>query len=159
MRLLLALAVLCGAAFVVVGKVEPSRMPRPVLLRMPPRPVPHRASPRRAPQFVVVSFDGSGGIRLWPYWRSVARRAHAHFTFFVSGVYLLPEGQRRRYHAPRHAAGVSDIWFARPDLGLSAPQVVRQTLREIAGAYREGHEIGTHFNGHFCEPYPGDVDQ
>ena len=65
------------------------------------------------PQFVVVSFDGSGGIRLWPYWRAVARRAHAHFTFFVSGVYLLPEAERRRYHAPRHRAGVSDIWFAK----------------------------------------------
>ena len=108
---------------------------------------------------MVVSFDGSGGIRLWPYWRAVARRAHAHFTFFVSGVYLLPEGQRRQYRPPRHSRGVSDIWFARPDLGLSAPQVVRRTLAEIGGAYREGHEIGTHFNGHFCEPYPGNVDE
>ena len=164
MRILLALAVLCGAAFVVVGKVAPSRTPSAVsprapLLRMPARPPARRPSARKPPQFVVVSFDGSGGIRLWPYWRAVARQAHAHFTFFVSGVYLLPDGQRRRYHAPRHAAGVSDIWFARPDLGLSAAQVVRRTLREIAGAYREGHEIGTHFNGHFCEPYRGNVDE
>src|ERR1043166_3402944 len=81
MRLLLAFVGLSGAPFVVVGKVEPSRTPRPVLLRMPPRPVPQTASPRRPPQFVVVSFDGSGGIRLWPYWRSVARRAHAPFVW------------------------------------------------------------------------------
>src|SRR5436305_2962184 len=163
MRLLLALAVLCGAAFVVVGKVAPSRTPSAVsprapLLRMPARPPARRPSARKPPQFVVVSFDGSGGIRLWPYWRAVARGAHAHFTFFVSGVYLLPEAERRRYHAPRHRAGVSDIWFAQPDLGLSAVQVVRRTRAEIAGAYLEGHEIATHFNGHFCEPYAGNVD-
>src|SRR5438132_2683764 len=162
MRLALALAAICVAAFVVVGRVEPGRT-----RAAPPAPLPvvkvsRLKPPRRAarsPQFVVVSFDGSGGIRLWPYWRAVARRAHAHFTFFVSGVYLLPEGQRRQYRPPRHSRGVSDIWFARPDLGLSAPQVVRRTLAEIGGAFREGHEIGTHFNGHFCEPYPGNVDE
>src|SRR5436853_445215 len=104
MRLVLALTVLCGAAFVVVGKVEPGGTAR-ARVRQPAvkaRPLPHRPPPprrhRRPPQFVVVSFDGSGGIRLWPYWRSVARRAHAHFTFFVSGVYLLPEGSRQLYH-------------------------------------------------------------
>ena len=165
MRIALVLALICGIAFLVVSRVEPGRARAPVasapLVVHRVRTKRPRARPRRPrrPQFVVVSFDGSGGIRLWPYWRSVARRAHAHFTFFVSGVYLVPEGQRLRYHAPRHSAGVSDIWFARPDLGLTASQVVRRTLREIAGAYSEGHEIGTHFNGHFCEPYDGNVDQ
>ncbi len=161
MRLVLALSVLCAAAFVIVAKVEPSRTaPDPAPTRQtPPRHVPPRPKHRKPPQFVVVSFDGSGGIRLWPYWRAVARRAHAHFTFFVSGVYLLPERQRRRYRPPRHGPGVSDIWFARPDRGLSAAQVVRATLAQIAAAYREGNEIGTHFNGHFCEPYPGNVDE
>src|SRR5947208_11065331 len=164
MRLPLALAAICVAAFVLVGKVEPSRNAvRP--LAPPQPPVVHRLRhaarrhPARPPQFVVVSFDGSGGIRLWPYWRAVAQRAHAHFTFFVSGVYLVPEEQRMRYHAPRHRAGVSDIWFARPDLGFSAAEVVRRTRAQIAAAYREGNEIGTHFNGHFCEPYAGNVDQ
>ena len=160
---MLALAVLCGTAFVIVGKVEPSRTaPTPAthpvvrLWLLPRKPAP---APRRPPQFLVVSFDGSGGIRLWPYWRAVARRAHAHFTFFVSGVYLVPEEQRMRYHAPRHRPGVSDIWFARPDLGFSAAEVVRRTRAQIAAAYREGNEIGTHFNGHFCEPYAGNVDR
>ncbi|MGB2874975.1 MAG: hypothetical protein WBB76_05795 [Gaiellaceae bacterium] len=162
MRIALALAAMCGTAFVVVANVDSGRTPpthvtpAPLLRFKPSLRAP---AARRAPQFVVVSFDGSGGIRLWPYWRAVARRARAHFTFFVSGVYLLPEGQRRLYRAPRHTSGVSDIWFARPDRGLSAPEVVRRTLAEIAAAYREGHEIGTHFNGHFCEPYPGNVDQ
>ena len=165
MRVVLILAVVCGVGFAVASRVDPGRArQRPALqAHAQLRAVIHRhMRPRirhERPQFVVVSFDGSGGIRLWPYWRSVGRRAHAHFTFFVSGVYLVPEGQRLRYHAPRHVAGESDIWFARPDLGLSAPQVVRRTLREIASAYREGNEIGTHFNGHFCEPYAGNVDE
>ena len=108
---------------------------------------------------MVVSFDGAGGTQLWPYWRSVAVRAHAHFTFFVSGVYLLAEESRNLYRPPRHRRGVSDIWFARPEGRHSARAVVRGTLEQIAAGYREGHEIGTHYNGHFCEPYPGNVDE
>jgi hypothetical protein len=105
------------------------------------------------PQFVVVSFDGSGGTQLWPYWRAVARNAHAHFTFFVSGVYLLDWAHSRLYRPPRHDPGRSDIGFA------PSPEVVRGTLDDIAGAYREGNEIGTHFNGHFCAPYRGSVGE
>src|SRR5919202_1422005 len=103
---------------------------------------------RRPPQFVVVSFDGSGGARLWGYWRSVAREAHARFTFFVSGVYLIDWAHRMRYRPPRHAAGSSDIGFGFPGGELDPAG----TLRQIAAAYREGHEIGTHYNGHFCAP-------
>ncbi len=131
--------------------------PPPLFPLKPPRRPP--APARRPPQFVVVSFDGSGGTRLWPYWRATARHAHAHFTFFVSGVYLLAEERRRLYRPPRHAPGASDIWFARPDGGSSAREVVRGTLRQIAAAFHEGHEIGTHFNGHFCAPYPGNVNE
>src|ERR687888_2576123 len=141
MRIALLLALICGLALLVVSRIEPGRARGPVATA---RPVVHkvrvpRQRPRPArPQFVVVSFDGSGGIRLWPYWRSVARRAHAHFTFFVSGVYLLPEGRRLEYHPPRHRPGASEIWFARPDLGFSAAEVVRRTRAQIAAAYREG---------------------
>ena len=113
----------------------------------------------RPPQFVVVSFDGSGGVRLWPYWRDVAQRAQAHFTFFVSGVYLLDEDRGNTYRPPRHAPGSSDIGFAQADGDRSARAVVRGTLAQIAGAYGEGHEIGTHFNGHFCTPYSGNVGE
>ena len=122
-----------------------------------PKPAPH--VPWRPPQFVVVSFDGSGGVRLWPYWRSVAHRAHAHFTFFVSGVYLLDEARRNRYRPPRHSPGSSDIGFAQAEGKRSAQQMVRGMHDQIVAAYREGHEIGTHFNGHFCAPYAGSVGE
>jgi peptidoglycan/xylan/chitin deacetylase (PgdA/CDA1 family) len=114
---------------------------------------------RRPPQFLVVSFDGSGGVRLWPYWRAVARRARAHFTFFVSGVYLLDREHSALYHPPRHAAGASDIGFAFSEDGLEPRQVVGGMLRQIAAAYREGNEIGSHWGGHFCLGAPGNVSE
>lgn len=98
-------------------------------------------------------------MRLWPYWRSVADRARAHFTFFVSGVYLLDEARRTVYHPPRHSPGNSDIGFAQREGNRSAVAMVQGMLQQIAAAYWEGHEIGTHFNGHFCAPYNGNVDE
>ncbi len=118
-----------------------------------------RKAPSRPPQFVVVSFDGSGGVSLWPYWRSVAQRAHAHFTFFVSGVYLLDEARRTRYRPPRHSPGSSDIGFAQAEGDRSAREMARGMHDQIVAAYGEGHEIGTHFNGHFCAPYAGNVGE
>ncbi len=121
-----------------------------------PALTPHR---RRPAQFIVVSFDGSGGPKLWPYWRWIGRRADARFTFFVSGVYLLDEARRNLYRPPRHAPGASDIGFAQPEGPLSARTIVRGMLEQMALAYRAGHEIGTHFNGHFCAPYSGNVGE
>jgi hypothetical protein len=88
---------------------------------------------------------------LFRYWRAVARKAQAHFTFFVSGVYLTDWAHNRRYRPPRHPRGRSDIGFA-PNADY-----VEGTLAQIAAAYRDGHEIGTHFNGHFCGPMKGNV--
>ena len=93
---------------------------------------------------MVVSFDGSGGGQLWRYWRGVAKRVHAHFTFFVSGVYLVDWAQRDLYRPPGLPRGDSAIGFA-PDAAWSTA-----TRREMALGYREGNEIGTHYNGHFC---------
>jgi peptidoglycan/xylan/chitin deacetylase (PgdA/CDA1 family) len=157
-RLATAVTVLASLVAVVLIGCRPSTAAIPAAQKTEIHRVVH---PRtwRPPQFVVVSFDGSGGVRLWPYWRSVARRAHAHFTFFVSGVYLLDEARRKTYRAPRHSPGTSDIGFAQAEGDRSAREIVRGTLAQIVGAYREGHEIGTHFNGHFCAPYDGNVDE
>ena len=100
--------------------------------------------PARPPQFIIASFDGSGGARLWTYWRSVAKRVHAHFSFFISGVYLIDWAHRDDYLPPDRPRGESAIGFA-PD----APWIAAMR-RQIALGYREGHEIGTHYNGHFC---------
>src|SRR4051812_48437141 len=163
-RLALALGILVAASVALAARVDAGKRQAAGSKETAPpvRAQPHKAAhARRArpPQFVAVSFDGAGGTQLWPYWRSVAARAHAHFTYFVSGVYLLADEKRNLYRPPRHGRGVSDIWFARPDGGRSAQAVVRGTLAQIAAGYEEGHEIGTHYNGHFCEPYRGNVDE
>jgi hypothetical protein len=100
--------------------------------------------PVRPPQFVLASFDGSGGARLWQYWRGVAKRAHAHFTFFVSGVYLLDWSHHDAYAPPEEPRGASAIGFAPDGAWIAAMR------RQIALGYRDGNEIGTHYNGHFC---------
>src|SRR5438270_9814785 len=105
-----------------------------------PRARTHAARPKlalRPPQFIVVSFDGSGGERMWTYWRSVGRRAHAHFTFFVSGVYLVDWAHRLRYRPPRHDPGTSAIGFAFPAGDLT----VARTLRGIEAGYEAGDEV------------------
>ena len=105
----------------------------------------HRpAAPIRPPQFVIASFDGSGGARLLSYWRGVAHQANATFTFFVSGVYLIDWAQRDRYAPPRLPRGDSAIGFAPDTKWIAAMR------RQLALAYRDGDEIGTHYNGHFC---------
>src|SRR6266404_3632145 len=148
MRWLVVIALACCVAGLALAGVpsDPPRHPAPTA--RPAAPSTRKPPPLRPPQFIVVSFDGSGGESMWTYWRSVARRAHAHFTFFVSGAYLLDWAHRARYRPPRHQAGSSAIGFALPSGDLT----VARTLRGITAGYRDGHEIGTHFVGHFCGP-------
>ncbi|WP_258076913.1 MULTISPECIES: polysaccharide deacetylase family protein [Thermobifida] len=107
-------------------------------------PLDRRSGP---PQFVVVSWDGAGELsdRLFSRFREVARRNNAHMTFFLSGIYLLPEHRKHLYHPPKHPVGASDI-------GYLSEESIHRTIRQLDLAWREGHEIGTHFNGHFCGP-------
>lgn len=112
----------------------------------PRQPRAERLAPgTRPPQFVVYSWDGAGvaGSNLFERFRGVGRRYDAAMTFFLSGIYLLPESKRGRYRPPGRRRGDSAIPF------LSDGQV-RETIRQVGLAWREGHEIGTHFNGHFC---------
>lgn len=96
-------------------------------------------------QVVVVSVDGGcetsdGTIR---HLLDVGAGVSGRFTFFLSGLCLLPDDAKTTYHAPNHEAGDSDIPFANPDL-------VAERIRTFSDMYRAGHEIGTHFLGHFC---------
>ncbi|MGW2628555.1 hypothetical protein ACWC2K_04370 [Streptomyces chattanoogensis] len=114
----------------------------------PLQPTPLRLEPgTRPPQFVVFSWDGAGedSRKLFSHFRAVGRKYQATMTFFLSGVYLLPEGKRDLYAPPRHAPGTSAI-------GFNDVRGIRDTVTQLRAAWREGHEIGTHFNGHFCGP-------
>ncbi|MET7681223.1 hypothetical protein [Streptomyces sp. NPDC005423] len=97
------------------------------------------------PQFVIFSWDGAGevGTGLFPRFLDLAKEHGASMTFFLSGLYLLPESKKRLYNPPNNPRGASDI-------GYLTDAHVKATLTNIGRAWLEGHEIGTHFNGHFC---------
>lgn len=114
----------------------------------PHQPTPAKLKPgEKPPQFVVFSWDGAGedGNALFSRFRKVAKKYDASMTYFLSGIYLLPEQEQERYRAPGHAPGASDIGYLKDDN-------IKATLRQLRQAWRDGSEIGTHFNGHFCGP-------
>ncbi|WP_192809774.1 polysaccharide deacetylase family protein [Actinomadura rudentiformis] len=114
----------------------------------PGLPQPRRlASGERPPQFVVFSWDGAGedDNRLFSRFRRLGHELGATQTFFLSGIYLLPESERMRYRPPGRPRGASDI-------GYLGSESIRRTLTQIRQAWAEGNEIATHFNGHFCGP-------
>ncbi|MEY9947793.1 hypothetical protein [Kitasatospora sp. GAS1066B] len=114
-----------------------------------PQPVPLELG-ERPPQFVVFSWDGAGELddRLFSRFRQLAKDHQASMTFFLSGIYTLPESKKELYHPPQHHVGASDI-------GYLSDQHIHDTLTQISAAWLDGHEIGTHFNGHFCGPTGG----
>ncbi|MBT2406803.1 MULTISPECIES: hypothetical protein [unclassified Streptomyces] len=116
----------------------------------PARPVPLQPG-EIPPQFVVFSWDGAGevGNGLFPRFLKLAKDHGAAMTFFLSGVYLLPESRRSLYRPPNNPVGASDI-------GYLTDGHVRATLACVRQAWLDGHEMGTHFNGHFCDG-PGSV--
>ncbi|WP_374770451.1 hypothetical protein OG521_21870 [Streptomyces sp. NBC_01463] len=112
----------------------------------PKQPTAQRLAPgQKPPQFVVFSWDGAGedSQRLFSHFREVGKKYDASMTYFLSGVYLLPEAKRALYDPPKHNAGSSDI-------GFNDTEGIRDTLTQVRGAWEDGNEIGTHFNGHFC---------
>ncbi|MFD7404205.1 hypothetical protein ACFV7R_16335 [Streptomyces sp. NPDC059866] len=109
-------------------------------------PRPERLKPgAKPPQFVVFSWDGAGedSQHLFSHFRRVARENNATMTYFLSGVYLLPEDKKDLYRPPQHSPGRSDI-------GFNDREGIADTVKQLRLAWLEGNEIGTHFNGHFC---------
>ncbi|MEU5163067.1 hypothetical protein AB0G74_26150 [Streptomyces sp. NPDC020875] len=114
---------------------QPNQPPAPTALRPGEAP----------PQFVVFSWDGAGevGDGLFPRFLKIAKEYDATMTFFLSGIYLLPESKKNLYRPPNNRVGASDI-------GYLEDANIKNTLKWLRRAWLDGHEIGTHFNGHFC---------
>lgn len=96
------------------------------------------------PQFILFSFDGSGSHVKWQRFLAAAEQVGAQFTGFLSGVYLLTTDNATAYTGPGHDPGDSSIGFG------GTPEDLRLLIEDMNTAYSRGHEIGTHFNGHFC---------
>ncbi|MGK5629847.1 hypothetical protein [Streptomyces sp. URMC 123] len=117
----------------------------------PKQPTPEKLKPGEAPpQFVVFSWDGAleGDDHLFSHFRRVAKENNAHMTFFLTSMYLLPKSKSTIYRPPQHNPGSAAISFA-------TDEHIKTTLEQLGAAWREGHEIGSHFNGHFCGPKGG----
>ncbi|MFC7264408.1 hypothetical protein [Streptomyces lutosisoli] len=99
----------------------------------------------KPPQFVVFSWDGAlqGDDKLFSHYRELAKEYNAHMTFFLTGIYLLPKAKKTLYEPPMHPVGSAAISYP-------TDEHIRTTLEELGEAWKEGNEIGTHFNGHFC---------
>ena len=100
----------------------------------------------KPPQFVAVSFDGGVESKdgLMRHYLDVANQVDGRFSMYISGVYLLPDNEQKiNYDPPHKTRGTSAIGFADPDM-------VATRIKLLSEAYLSGHEIGTHFMGHFC---------
>ncbi|OEJ24532.1 hypothetical protein AR457_08305 [Streptomyces agglomeratus] len=106
---------------------------------------------QKPPQFVVFSWDGAleGDDHLFSHFRQVAKESDAHMTFFLTGIYLLPKTKSELYDPPQHNRGAAAISYP-------TDEHIRTTLTQLGGAWKDGHEIGSHFNGHFCGAGGGD---
>lgn len=119
----------------------------------PPEPQPaidfkKLAPGEKPPQFVVVSFDGGveNKTGIMQDYLDLAERTGSRFSFYISGVYLLPDNKMKmEYDPPGKPRGTSAI-------GFGDPAIMGTRIDVLSDAYRKGHEIGTHYNGHFCGP-------
>ena len=104
---------------------------------------PSASRPASPKQVVIISFDSARDISQWQRSRALAKRTGAHFTYFLSCVYLLSKDTAKQYKAPHMATGKSNIGFA------PSKEDVAERLEQIRLAASEGHDIGSHACGHF----------
>jgi hypothetical protein len=126
------------------GASQPDGTPVAQGLAAPPDWMRRLGPGEKPPQFVLFSFDGAGSHAHWQRVLPLARKVNAHVTGFLSGIYLLPDRLRGQYEGPGHGRGRAAISFG----GTDAEVATR--IGDLNAAYRQGHEIGTHYNGHFC---------
>ena len=100
----------------------------------------------KPPQFIIFSFDGAGSHERWNTFMDAAATTNSRFTGFLSGIYLLgdPAKSAAVYTGPGHAPGKASIGYGGPE-----EEIVTE-VNDLNLAYSRGHEIGTHYNGHFC---------
>ncbi|MHA6782534.1 polysaccharide deacetylase [Pseudonocardia saturnea] len=121
---------------------EPAEDPAAARLQAWMRPL---APEEKPPQFVIFSFDGAGSHDHWQRVLEQAGRSEARVTGLLSGTYLLDDSRRDDYRGPGHEPGDSSIGFG------GSPQEVATLIEDLDRAVAGGHEIGTHYNGHFCQ--------
>ena len=113
-------------------------------------PMKKLAPGEKPPQFIIFSFDGAGSHQRWNEFMAAAETTNSRFTGFLSGIYLLGDSAKNAgaYTGPGHAPGKASIGYGGPESEIVAE------VNDLNLAYSKGHEIGTHYNGHFCDDNP-----
>ncbi len=107
-----------------------------------------KAPSGKPPQFIAISFDGSKSLEMWQNVLDLSHELGAqgtplHYSFFLSGVYMLDPEHKTEYSPPGFPVGSSRIGFAD-----SASDVARR-IQYMNQALVEGNDIGSHLNGHY----------
>ena len=104
----------------------------------------------KPPQFIIFSFDGAGSHQRWNEFMAAADETNSRFTGFLSGIYLLGNAAKSAgaYTGPGHKTGAASIGYGGPESDIVTE------VNDLNTAYMKGHEIGTHYNGHFCDDAP-----
>ena len=158
LRILLA-ATLMSAALVVTGcGTGPTHTVTPTMVdggrtteraAAPQRPgtnVPMRrlAPGERPPQFILFSFDGVGVSRNWDLFLDTAAHSGARFSALMTGLYFLTDKAKRRYRGPGYRPGEAALAFG------GTREEVKEQITYLNRTWHGGHEMGTHYVGHFC---------
>lgn len=109
-----------------------------------------KARTQKPPQYIAFAFDGSKNISMWNATREFSKsmaseQKDVRFTYFLSGVVFLTDANKKKYTGPHHTAGQSDIDFG----GTNQDMIARIEQINAASSHAEGHEMGSHANGHF----------
>jgi hypothetical protein len=123
-------------------------IPALALLVVPGVFSPARAGVDRPPQFVVMAFDNCTELERWQELADFAAELNQdgdriHFTFFISGINFIADGNRMRYEGPHQRRGYSRINFG------GSLENVRRRVDYVNELHRNGHEIASHAVGHF----------
>jgi hypothetical protein len=121
-------------------------VPGPTPEQVQKQPWMHKLTPgEKPPQFVLFSFDGAVSKQHWDKVLPIAKAKNAHVTGLLSGVYMLADPDKSQYQPPAGLKrGLSDIDFG------GTRQDVTSRIGYLNQVIADGHEIGTHYNGHFC---------
>ncbi|MBA4021026.1 MAG: polysaccharide deacetylase [Gordonia sp.] len=98
----------------------------------------------KPPQFVLFSFDGVGVSENWDLFLETAKSSDSRFTALMTGLYFLADDHKKEYQGPGYQPGESSLAF-----GGSKAEVVEQ-VEYLNRTWYDGHEMGTHYVGHFC---------
>ncbi|WP_420750601.1 polysaccharide deacetylase [Rhodococcus sp. O3] len=108
-------------------------------------PMRRLAPGERPPQFVLFSFDGVGLTPNWDMFLDTAKQVDARFSALMTGLYFLTDDNAGHYQGPGHRPGQAAIAF-----GGDEADVLEQ-VRYLNDTWLDGHEMGTHYVGHFCK--------